>query len=106
MLNKRAQLRMENIMFTVMVGFVLLAVASWVMAEFGYTPISVKPWLQSFIFVLAAWGAWAIIFRLNYATGQKDTRKTLFVVIIAAVGLYLLFQYLPTALDSLFAVIP
>lgn len=102
MMNKRGQqLDIPGTLFTFVTGFVILSVIAWVMAEFGYPRIEVTPWLTAFIMVLAAWGAWAIVFQLNYITGKQDIRRMIFVVILAAVGLYLLYTYIPGVLEGL-----
>jgi hypothetical protein len=110
-MNKRGGMGLAPLFYVVTVGFVLLQVASLVASEFfDKDPIKVGPMLLGVILIGAAWGALGIVNR--FFTGgietqdKKAARGIVFLVLVAAAILYLLYTYVPTFASEFFVMAP
>lgn len=105
---KGANFDMFNLIYIVIIGFVILQVASWVMTNFfDKDPIQVGPLVMGFIIVIAAWGGFGLAYRVSRTrTTQKESRKAIILIAIAAVIMYLLFTQLPDLVPEFFRIAP
>lgn len=107
-MNKKGQLlNMTNMLYLVVVGFVILQLASWVMTEFfDKEPIFVGPLIMGTILLAAVYLSVGVVTRFSIggpATRiQTDARKLFFQVLIVVAILGLLYLYLPGLIPEFF----
>ena len=102
MLKSKKAFGAETIIYLMLIAVIVISIGSFFATNFFDKPeIKVGTLMLFIIMGIAAYGAFGIANKLSKGLISKnDVRNTVVIVGLTALGLYLLYTYLPTLLEN------